>query len=195
MIRTLVALSLAAPLLVAACGKTKIKDNPEHLATIDDLRQKLKDEQNLREILEKENAELKLGATTTDEETVVVRIDGDVLTIVAGKGKGPYAGEVKGNAKDDKLYEEFVKAVKRTRGSIKKCYQAALKKDSKIQARTISLTINVNYATSGRVTGTTFNPRISNDFDKCMDGVAQSWKLPAAPRKVAFQTKMSLTPE
>jgi len=42
---------------------------------------------------------------------------------------------------------------------------------------------------------TSFNPRISEHFNRCMTTVAKKWELPAAPRAVTFQTKLTLTPE
>lgn len=177
-----------------ACGKREVKvPDPQTEADLTACRDKVKDQDELRSLLEKEIADLKLGSTTGEE--VVVTIEGDVVSIKAGKGKGPHRGEPRGNAKDQALYERFVASVKKSRGAIKKCYQNALKKDSKLQARTVSLKIQVNYKTSGKMSSATFNPRISANFDKCMSNVAKRWTLPAAPRRVAFHTKMMLTPE
>jgi hypothetical protein len=185
----------AVALGAGACkGKTEVVDSPDTLAALDECRSKVKDQDELRALLEKEIADLKLGSTT-DGEQVVVSIEGDVLTVTAGKSKGPYQGDPKGDAKDEALYAEFVKAVKKSRGSIKKCYTNALKKNSQLQARTVKLDIQVNFKTSGSMSSATFNPRISETFDQCMTNVASGWKLPAAPRKVAFQYQMSLTPE
>ncbi len=186
------AVSLVAALF--ACGKKEVRvPDPQTEADLVACRDKIGDQDELRALLEREIVDLKLGSTTGEE--VVVSIDGNVLRIKAGKGKGPHRGEPKGNAKDQALYEKFVASVKKSRGAIKKCYQNALKKDSKLQARTVSLKIQVNYKTSGKMSSATFNPRISVNFNKCMSTVAQRWTLPAAPRKVAFHTKMMLTPE
>lgn len=172
--------------------KEVIKPDPATTAELQACRQKVADQKKLLEQQDKQIADLKLNA---DDDGVVVTVQGDLLTITAGADKGPHRGEPKGNAKDEALYAEFVKAVKNARGKIKKCYQNALKKDSKLQARTVSLNIQVNFSTSGRMTSASFSPRISDAFDKCLENVANDWKLPAAPRKVAFQYRMSLTPE
>ncbi len=118
------------------------------------------------------------------------------------KGKGPNgranAGtprEPRGTANDEKLYASFVTSLKRSRASIKKCYQNALKKDTGLQARTVTLKIAVNYRTSGKVSKATFSPRISGTFDRCMASIAQHWKLPAMPRKVSFNYRQTLTPQ
>ena len=104
-----VAMAVALGAGTGCKGKTVTKDAPETLAALDDCRAKVKDQDELRALLEKELAELKLGATT--DETVVVSIEGDTLNIKAGSGKGPNRGEPRGNAKDEALYAEFVKAV------------------------------------------------------------------------------------
>jgi len=189
-----VALGAAFAASLWACGKKEVKvPDPQTEADLVACRDKVGDQDELRSLLEKEIADLKLGSTTGDE--VIVTIEGDIVTIKAGKGKGPNQGEPKGNAKDEALYDQFIARVKSSRGAIKKCYQNALKKDSKLQARTVSLNIQVNYLTSGKMSSATFNPRISPNFDTCMGSIAGRWTLPAAPRKVAFQTKMMLTPE
>lgn len=176
--------------LAAACGeKEVVKPDPQTESDLKQCRDDNKAKQDLIARLEKENAELKLGGGAQD---VTVTIEGDVLT-VSGKS-GPVTPG--GDAKDEKLYEAFVKAVRDSRGSIKKCYQQALKKNSALQARTVTLNIQVTYKSSGAVTSTRFDPRISDTFDKCMETVAQKWNLPAfSSRSVTFQTKLSLTPE
>ena len=192
MTRVFALLCLAAP--AWSCStKTEIKPDPQTKADLDACRGAAKAKAEHIALLEKENADLKLH----QGDGVVVTIEGDVLTIKAGKGPHVAANpdDPKGNAADAQLYDAFVKAVKRSRPAVQKCYQSALKKNTALQARTVQLTIRVDYKTSGVVSGATFDPRISTDFDKCMTTVTGNWKLPAAPRKVTFDTKMSLTPE
>jgi hypothetical protein len=93
------------------------------------------------------------------------------------------------------LYEAFVASLRRSRGSIQKCYQNALKNNATLQARSVTLNIEVQYKTSGSVTDARFSPRIDQSFDRCMDSVARRWTLPAMPRAVAFNYKQTLTPE
>jgi hypothetical protein len=193
--RSLVCLiaAIAIAAFVACKAKTVVKPDPETEAALQDCREKIKDREALRELLEKEIAQLKLGQG--GDETVLVQIQGNLLTVRAGQGSGPHRGEPKGDAKDEHLYDEFVKAVKGSHGAIKTCYQNALKKNNALQARTVSLAITVNFKSSGTMSSASFNPRISEHFDDCLRGIAERWKLPAAPRQVAFQYKISLTPE
>ena len=190
---------LLAAVMVAAIGgafgckgETKVEKDPQLVADLDACRAAVKDKDELIALLEKENAELKLGSTTDD---VVVTLQGDVLDVKAGAGPHQRAGEPKGNAQDAQLYEAFVAEVRESRGAIKKCYQNALKKNTQLQARTVRLNITVNFTAGGTMSSAVFNPRISEQFDQCMEAVGKNWKLPAAPRAVSFQYTMTLTPE
>ncbi len=191
---------LALALALTGCkGETKEIDKPE---TLDKLKQC---EENLKAKVEYANSlndridTLEKGGATgveVGDDVVVVNIEGEAMKITAGKNKGPSGGkDPKGNAKDEELYAAFVKQLKRSRGSIKKCYQAALKKDSRLSTRTISLNIKVNYKTSGKVKNASFSPNVSAQFNSCMNGVAGKWILPAMPRSVTFNYRQTLTPE
>ena len=128
---------------------------------------------------------------------MTVSIEGEVMTITAGKDKGPNSGsgDPKGSAKDEDLYKAFVAKLKSSRGAIKKCYQNALKKNSALSAKSVTLNIVVDYKTSGAVKKASFSPRVSEQFNSCMDGVSKKWQLPGMPRAVSFNYKQTLTPE
>ncbi len=180
--------------LVAGCkGDGKVKDSPETLRSLSDCEKSKQDKDTYIKELEKRLAEHELKGG----EEVVVTIEGEVLTISGIKGKGPHqaSGVDKGDAKDVELYEAFLSAVKRSRGQVKQCYQNALKKNSALQARSIPMNIQVKYRTDGKVSLAQFSPRISADFDQCMENVAAGWVLPKMPKPVTFQSKITLTPE
>jgi hypothetical protein len=183
--------------LVAAsttgCKKTVTKPDPETERALEDCRARLKSKEDLISELQKQISDLKINPASGD---VVVRIEGDVLTVTAGQGPNTRAAKPTGTSDDSKLYESFVASVRNSRGAIKKCYQNALKKNSALQARTVTLNITVNFKTNGEATASQFSPRISEHFDQCMEGIANRWKLPEfSGRAVSFQTKLSLTPE
>jgi hypothetical protein len=185
----------AVAVAVVGCGgKTEVKADPQMEQDLKACRTALSDKQELLALLEKENADLKLGSTTDE---VVVKIEGNVLEVAAGSAPGPNrrAEDPKGDAKDAELYDAFVNQVKGSRSAIKLCYQSALKKNTQLQARTVPLTITVDFTSGGAMSSAVFNPRISATFDKCMEAVARGWKLPAAPRKISFQSTVTLTPE
>jgi hypothetical protein len=175
-------------LALAACkGKTSYKDSEETIQTLKDCQEDQKTKKEYIASLEKRIQEL-------EGEAVVVNIEGEAMKI-AGKWPNERVKPTGGNADDLKLYEAFVAALQRSRGSIQKCYQNALKNNATLQARSVTLSIEVAYKTSGAVSGAQFSPRIDESFDRCMDAVAHRWTLPAMPRAVSFNYKQTLTPQ
>ncbi|HWM84293.1 MAG TPA: hypothetical protein VNO33_00620 [Kofleriaceae bacterium] len=186
MLRLGIAAVLLALALGACKGKTKFKDDPETAQKLTDCEKNLKEKEAYIATLEKRIAD---GAGSM----VTVNIEGEAMKI---SGKGPHEStDGQGNADDAKLYEAFVASLRRSRGSIQKCYQNALKNNATLQARSVTLNIEVQYKTSGSVTDSRFSPRIDQSFDRCMEAVARRWTLPAMPRAVAFNYKQTLTPE
>jgi hypothetical protein len=190
---TVLVLALAALIATACKGKVEVRDDPETAKQLGDCEKARTDQKTYIASLEKQLAELQLKGAGN----VVVTLEGEAMKIT-GKGPHEQAGEPReprGSADDAKLYEAFVAALKRSRGGIQKCYQAALKNNSALQARTVTLNIQVDYKTSGEVSGASFQPRIHENFDQCMDAIAKHWSLPAMPRAVTFAYKQTLTPE
>lgn len=182
----------------AGCGnKTKIEDNPETVEHLNQCEANLVEKAEYINSLNERITTLESGGSTAGAEgPVVVNIEGQAMTIT-GKDRGPHkrSGDSKGSAKDAELYSAFVGQLKRSRGAIKKCYQHALKKNAALSARTVTLNIGVDYRTNGKVKTAQFTPRVSPQFNQCMDGVAQKWTLPGMPRAVSFNYKQTLTPE
>ena len=143
--------------------------------------------------------ETELAQKSGEDGEVVVQINGSggILSI---KGKGPNGRtggqtEVVGNAKDEELYKKFIAAVKKSRNPMTQCYRRALKNDSGLQARTVTVNVKVNYGTSGKVKNAGSSPKINTAFSKCISGVAQKWSLPAMPKPASFVAPLTLTPE
>jgi len=190
-------LALIVVLGSAGCkGKTVVKDNPQTAENLAQCENNLKEKVAYIDTLNATITKLESGGATGEEGAVVVNIEGEAMTITAGKGNGPHGSkDPKGSAKDVELYEAFLKRLKSSRGAIKTCYQNALKKNSALSTRTVTLNIGVSYKTSGNVNNTTFNPKVSDQFNGCMKNVATKWSLPAMPRPVSFNYKQTLTPE
>jgi hypothetical protein len=185
-----VLISFLVSLAVACKGKAEVRPDPQTEKERDDCNKALVDKKTYIASLEKQLADLQLQGSGN----VLVTIQGEAMQIT-GKGPNQQAGEPRGNADDAKLYEAFVASLKKSRGSIQKCYQAALKNNTALQARTVTLNIQVDYKTSGTVAKSGFEPRISEGFDQCMEAVARRWDLPAMPRGVTFAYRQTLTPE
>jgi len=170
----------------------KIVPDPQTAEDLKECRERSEQQKTFIETLEKENAELKLASGGD----VTVTIEGDLLEIKAGGGSLGKATGRKLSEEDEKnLYDAFVKAVKRSRGAMTKCYQNALKKNSSLQARTVRLEIQVSYKAAGKVQDARFSPRISDTFNACMRGVTKNWDLPEIGARVSFATKLALTPQ
>ena len=188
--RVLICIALAA-LLGAGCkGKGKTKDSPETVKALSDCEVALKDKQTRITTLERQVAELE-----GQGGVVTVNIEGEAMSISGKVGGGGGGGGSHGTATDVKLYEAFVAALRASRGSIQKCYQSALKNNATLQARPVTLDIQVAYKSSGQVAAASFNPRVDRAFDSCMSAVAKRWTLPAMPAAVTFNYKQTLTPE
>lgn len=182
--------------LLAACkGETVVKDNPEVVGRLNDCATKSKSKDDLIATYEAEIARLKLegGGGSTGNE-LVMRIDGDALAITARPaGSGGSTPAV-----DDKvaieLGQKFIENVRKSRGSIQKCYEQALKKNSAIQARTITLQVTAKFKAGGEVSGSSFRPDLGDAFDGCMSSVATKWKLTPPAQGMSFQTTVTLSP-
>jgi hypothetical protein len=179
-------------------GEIEVRADPETERKLKNCEQSLEESKKLRQELEAQLANTQLG----NEGEVLVAVKGDlpqdaIMKITGGKGPNGRTTprDPVGNAKDEELYKEFISSVRKSRGSIEQCYRRALKNDARLQARTVTVKISVSYRTTGQVSQSGSNPRISDAFDKCMEGVARAWNLPAMPKQATFQYPLTLTPE
>ncbi|HUQ07655.1 MAG TPA: hypothetical protein VM261_34410 [Kofleriaceae bacterium] len=193
MCRFLVVLAVFVALgAAAACKSPPAKDKPETLAKLSDCESKvaaLADKDRLIQQYEAEIARLKLEGGAQE---FVFTIEGDALAV---KKRPQGAG---GPPVDDKtaaaMSQNFIDVVNKSRGAIQKCYEQALKKNTGLQAKTITLIVSASFASSGAYARSTFRPPLGDAFDGCMKGVATRWKLPAASQGMTFQATVSLSP-
>jgi hypothetical protein len=184
---------LAAFCLAAlACKNPAPTDKPETLAKLKDCEDRsagLADKDRLIQQYEAEIARLKLEGGGKE---IVLTIEGTALAI---KSRPQGAG---GPPVDDKtaqaMSQNFIDVVNKSRGSIQKCYEQALKKNTGLQAKTISLTVSASFQPSGAYSRSRFEPQLGDAFDGCMKSVAGRWKLPAATQGMTFQATVSLSP-
>jgi len=186
------AIVLALVCVVGCKGETKYKDSNETLAKLDNCNKQLTAKDDLIKSYADKQAELE--ATLKNSE-IVVTIEGDALTVRPGhNGNGGNGGHV-----DDEtakaLSADFLDQVQKSRGAIQKCYEQALKKNTGLQARTVTLKLSASFASSGSFQRTSFNPSLGDTFDNCLRGVAGHWKLSKpAPSAMTFQASVSLVP-
>jgi hypothetical protein len=184
------ALWTLAAVLAGCKGETKIQDNPQTLKALEDCQQGRTDKEKYIKELEARLYDLEQKGAGDAE--VVVNISGDTLTI---SGQGPSVRSGGPAAPDEELFESFVKQVQQSRGSMQRCYQSALKKDTNLQARTMTMDVQVRFTPAGKVSQASFSPRISDSFDTCMSTVAKRWKLEGASSPIVFRQPITLTPQ
>jgi hypothetical protein len=186
------ALLTAVAFLTVGCkGETTYKDTRETLDKLDGCQKQLAEKDKLNADYAARITQLEADAAKSGE--IIVSIEGDALTVKAGRSGGGSTPAI-----DDKtaaaMSQDFLDQVAKSRGAIQKCYEQALKKNTGLQARTVSLKLSASFAASGAFQRTSFNPSLGDTFDDCLRGVAGRWKLKPAPSAMTFQASVSLIP-
>jgi len=186
----LVALALSAA--AGGCkGETKTVDNPQTLDDLKKCEESKKQKDDLITSLTNEKANWMRNQGQTGGE-IVVTIEGNALTVKASPGGGnppPIDPKLAGAAS-----KQFIDLVAKSRGAIQKCYEQALKKDTSIQARTITLTVDAAFTDQGAYRDSSFAPSLGATFDSCMKGIAAKWALTEKSPAMRFKAQVSLTP-
>ena len=175
---------------VAACkGEKVIQPDPQTKADLDQCLKDKAEKEKLIKAEEDENARLMREKGSGAE--IVVSIEGNALTVRPGK-----PGEVR--PIDDKVVgdasKEFLNVVEKSRGAIQKCYEQALKKNTGLQAKTVTLSVSASFAPSGQFKSSNFAPSLGDTFDNCIRTVASKWALPTNSPAMTFKAQVSLTP-
>jgi len=188
----LVCIVSATAVLGACKGETVIKKDPQTEA---DLAQCNKDKQALTDYkkqLEASNIELQNKQGSGSAGEIVVSIEGTALKVKpAGPGEPAHPIDDKAAAAASK---EFLDLVARSRGSIQKCYEQALKKNTGLQAKTVTLTVSASFSNAGAFRSSSFAPSLGEAFDSCMQSIAAKWTLPTNSQAMTFKAQVSLTP-
>jgi hypothetical protein len=189
--RHVIAILLPIVLALGCKGETVVKDSPDTLRDLDICKKTLDESKKLAQALQDENARLMRGSGTGNE--IVVSIEGNMMTVKPAK-----PGETR--PVDDKVIaaasKEFEDIVRKSRGSIQKCYEQVLKKDTALQARTVTLTVSATFTGQGAYQNSSFHAtqNLGDTFDNCMKTIAQKWALPQNSQTMTFKAQVSLTP-
>src|SRR5215510_164648 len=180
--------SLCLVAILGCKGETIIKPDPQTKADLD---QCLKDKAEKDKLIKDEEAEnARLMREKGSGAEIVVSIEGNALTVKPGS-----PGEVR--PIDDKAAgeasKEFLNVVEKSRGAIQKCYEQALKKNTGLAARTVTLSVSASFA-SGQFKSSNFAPSLGDTFDNCIRTVASKWALPTTSPAMTFKAQVSLTP-
>jgi hypothetical protein len=174
---------------VGCKGETVVKPDPQTLADLEQCRKDKAEKDKLIKAVEEENARLMRSQGAGGE--IVVSIEGNALTVKPGK-----PGEVR--PIDDKAAaaasKEFLDVVAKSRGAIQKCYEQALKKNTGLQAKTITLNVSASFSAQGLYKSASFSPSLGDTFDNCIKTVASKWALPTNSPAMTFRAQVSLTP-
>jgi hypothetical protein len=190
MARHTIAILLFSALAVGCKGETVVKQDPDTVRDLDVCRKTLEESKKLVQALQDENARLMRG---TGGSEIVVAIEGNLMTVKPAK-----PGEVR--PIDDKVVaaasKGFEDLVHKSRGAIQKCYEQVLKKDTNLQARTVTLTVSATFSGQGAYQSSSFNAsqNLGDTFDACMKQIAQRWTLPQNSVTMTFKAQVSLTP-
>jgi hypothetical protein len=191
MMRTSIGTVLLLALVGAAgCkGETKYKPDPQTQAALDTCKTNSDAKDKRIAALEADNARMLREQGSGAQ--ILVAIEGNALTVKPGA-----PGEVR--PIDDKqaalASKEFLDVVARSRGAIQKCYEQALKNNTRLQAQTITLTVSASFGASGTYKDASFQPSLGNPFDACIKTVASKWSLPSNSPAMTFKAQVSLTP-
>jgi hypothetical protein len=182
---------LLCALLVGCKGETVTKIDPQTQADLDKCKKDKDDLDAYKKKLEAENAQLLQKGSGAE---IVVTIEGELMKV-----KAPQQGTGVANPPvDPKLAEkgskDFQNVVYASRGAIQKCYEQALKKNTGLQAKTVTLTVLASFASSGAYRTSSFAPSLGDTFDSCMQNVASKWALPTNSPAMTFKAQVSLTP-
>jgi hypothetical protein len=180
-------------LVLAGCkGDPVYKDTPDTVAKLESLTQQLEEKDKAKKQCEADLAALQRGQAAGGE--IVVTIEGDVLKIKPGHGGSGTPERPIDDATAAKQSQAFLDIVSRSRGAIQKCYEQALKKNSGLQAVTVSMKLSASFGASGEFSRMSTSRSLGDTFDGCLHAVAAKWKLPAAPAAMTFQAQVSLSP-
>lgn len=192
MTRTSIVITLASLMALGPLGckgEKVIQPDPQTKADLDQCLKDKAEKEKLIKAEEDENARLMREKGSGAE--IVVSIEGNALTVKPG---GP--GEV--HPVDDKVVgevsKEFLNVVAKSRGAIQKCYEQALKKNTGLQAKTVTLSVSASFAPSGQFKSSNFAPSLGDTFDNCIRTVASKWVLPTNSPAMTFKAQVSLTP-
>jgi hypothetical protein len=176
-------------LLVACKGETVIKPDPQTKADLDQCQKDKLEKDKLIKAVEEENARLMRNQGSGAE--IVVSIEGNALTVKPGK-----PGDVRPipDAAVAAASQEFLNVVAKSRGAIQKCYEQALKKNTGLQAKTVTLSVSASFSATGAYKNASFSPSLGDTFDNCIRTVASKWALPTNSPAMTFKAQVSLTP-
>jgi len=179
---------VAVAVVSSGCKETVYKDTPDTLAKLEACTKQLAAKDQTIDQLRADNANYQRQAAGE----IVVVIEGTTVTVRSRRG-GNTPSPID-DATAARQSQAFLDLISRSRGAIQKCYEQALKRNTSLQAVTITLNLSASFQASGQFNTMSTSRQLGDPFDGCLRGVASRWKLPAVPAPMTFQAKVSLSP-
>ena len=181
-------------LVLGFCGaahlgcKTKevTKADPRVEKDLTDCKRNLDDKDKYIAKLQEENTRLQMQKGGGE---IVVVIEGGNVTIKPGQGEAQIDPKVAAAGAT-----EFLGIVEKSRGSIQKCYQQALKKSAGLQGQEVSLTVQATFTPQGALSGASSAPSLGEPFDGCLKQVAQKWTVKGSSVSTTYRQVVQLKP-
>jgi hypothetical protein len=177
---------------VGCKGETETKPDPQTKTDLDNCNKNLADKDALIKTLRDDNANLMRGQGSAGGE-ILVTYENDILKIKSNKNTGGTAPVVD-QAAAQAASTQFVDLVQKSRGAIQKCYEQALKKNTGLQAKTITLRVGASFGGDGKLQHASFDGVSDTTFEQCMQTVAGKWVMPTNSPAMTFRAPVSLTP-
>jgi hypothetical protein len=151
-------------------------------------RQKLEDKEKYITDLNARNTELQMEKGGRE---IVVKIEGGNMTVTPGQAGGTLAIDERAVAAGAR---EFIGVVEKSRGSIQKCYEQALKKSAGLHNQEVNLTVYATFTPQGAVSSSYSAPQLGEPFDGCIKQVTQRWTVKGSPTTMTYQQVVKLKP-
>jgi hypothetical protein len=182
---------LPAALLASGLAGCKTKEvtrpDPETAQQLTECKQKLDDKDKYIAKLLEENTRQQMQRGGE----IVVKIEGGNMTVRAGQPGGTLAIDERAAAAGA---QAFIDVVEKSRGSIQKCYEHALKKSSGLHNREVNLTVYATFTPQGAVASSYSAPPLGEPFDGCIKQVTQKWTVKGSSSSMTYQQVVKLKP-
>ena len=187
------AICLGVGVLAVGCkGSVETKVDPQTKTDLDNCNKNLADKDALVKTLRDDNANLMRNQGSGGGE-ILVTYENDILKIKANKGTNGGQPPVD-QAAAQAASTQFVDLVQKSRGAIQKCYEQALKKNTGLQAKTVTLRVGATFGSDGKLQHASFEGVSDTTFEQCMQTVAGKWVMPTNSPAMTFRAPVSLTP-
>lgn len=96
---------------------------------------------------------------------------------------------------DDKVvYLAFIESAGAAYGAINACYMDAIAQDPSLDARIVTMSIQVQFTEHGRSADVVLDPDFGATFGDCMRALIAHWTVPAPQKTVTLSASLTFTP-